>query len=69
MLRPTRQECNQGQTVLGSSVTGDVITRNTRSTRHELEMACSAPGGALVSVNVLRMQRDFRAASDDRRPE
>ena len=31
-----------------SSVTGDVITRNTRSTRPEFEMACSTPGGKKI---------------------
>ena len=33
------------QTGFSSSVTGDVITRNTRSTSPEFEIACSTPGG------------------------
>ena len=37
--------CSQSQTILSSSVTGEVITRNTRSTRPEFEIACSTPGG------------------------
>ena len=32
-------------TGFSSSVTGDVITRNTRSTSPEFEIACSTPGG------------------------
>jgi hypothetical protein len=36
------------QTRFSSSVTGDVITRNTRSTRPEFEMACSTPGGTKI---------------------
>jgi hypothetical protein len=35
----------QPHTGFSSSVTGEVITRNTRSTIPEFEMACSTPGG------------------------
>ena len=44
----TRTEMPQSlfdQTGFASSVTGEVTTRNTRSTRPELEIACSTPGG------------------------
>ncbi|MEH2574506.1 hypothetical protein V1272_003841 [Bradyrhizobium sp. AZCC 1708] len=36
---------NAAHTGFSSSVTGEVITRNTRSTNPEFEMACSTPGG------------------------
>ena len=40
-----RRSLDARHTGFSSSVTGDVITRNTRSTSPEFEIACSTPGG------------------------
>jgi ABC-type lipopolysaccharide export system ATPase subunit len=48
-----RRKSASPQTGFSSSVTGEVITRNTRSTSPEFEMACSTPGGRKIVLLAL----------------